>query len=84
MAFDCGDAIEAEAVKLSKPFPHVIEAEAVGKSDPLPNYLETVNHQQLWLNKCQKHANIFSNQSRGFSKPLRIIILSDLNKIFPR
>ena len=47
MAFDCGDAIEAEAVELSKPFPHVIEAEAVGQSDPLPNYLETINHQQL-------------------------------------
>ena len=47
VAFDCGDAIEAEAVKLSKPFPHVIEAEAVGQSDPLPDYLETVNHQQL-------------------------------------
>ena len=47
MVFDCRDAIEAEAVELSKPFPHVIEAEAVGQSDPLPNYIETVNHQQL-------------------------------------
>lgn len=66
MAFDCGDAIEAEAVKLSKPFPRVIEAEAVGQSDPLPDYLETVNHQQLWLNKCQKHANIFRIRAGGF------------------
>lgn len=39
MVFDCRDAIEAEAVELSKPFPHVIEAEAVGQSDPLPNYI---------------------------------------------
>lgn len=28
------DAIEVEAVELSKPFLHVIEAEAVGQLDP--------------------------------------------------
>lgn len=41
------DAIEVEAVELSKPFLHVIEAEAVGQLDPLPSYLEPVNHLQL-------------------------------------
>ena len=41
------DAIEVEAVELSKPFLHVIEAEAVRQLDPLPNYLEPVNHLQL-------------------------------------